>query len=199
MSIQQLVILSISLMISACGQFSDNTKVENSQKIIRSGNNDIWKNNKKTCRSLYIAKQFSENYVPDTSTEKGFDRMSTFPDSIISAFKSLRTDRKNQEKYLTLLYLKIYRGHLQCCHQSYELRKNTSKGIDSIADPLLYEFNLITKAYKSSNPIEIVGSSIAFFWVEKNKRLLSYDKIKREYDIIQTFHANIEMGVYWEN
>src|SRR5690606_14399277 len=120
------------------------------------------------------ARQFAENFVPDTTMQSGMRKMNNFPDSVVKAFKAIRADRQNQEKYLTLVYLKIYRGHLQCCHQSYELRaKPNSIGIDSIADPLLFEYNLITKQFDDNKRIEMITSGIADTWVEKNKNLLS--------------------------
>ena len=199
MTVQQIKILTISIVISACGQSSVDSKKENVKDSKQIDSVVVSQGNSQTIDNLNIARQFSENFTPDTTTENGFDKMFTFPDSVVTAFKSLRLDRPNQEKYLTLLYLKIYRGHLQCCHQSYELRKNPSKGIDSITDPLLYEYNLIIKLFDSNKSIEMVGSGIAHNWVEKNKGLLSYDKIKREYKIIKTIQTNIEKGVYWKD
>ncbi len=147
--------------------------------------------------NLRLVKNFAEGFVPDT-TSLVMDRVHHFPDSVVAAFKSLRADRSNMEKYLTLLYLKIYRGHLQCCHQSYELRKNVSGGIDSLSDPLLYEYNFITRFYNSNKPIEMIGSGLADVWVEHNRRLLKDPQIKKEYDIIKTIQNNMEKGDYWK-
>ena len=151
--------------------------------------------------NLKIARQFAEDFIPDTTMKDGFKKMNNFPDSVVKAFKAIRSDRPNQEKYLTLLYLKILRGHLQCCHQTYELRKTSktmwnTKGIDSVADPLLYEYNFTIKMFDNNRRYEFIASSLAETWLEKNKQLLKYDKIKAEYKIIRTIETNIEKGIY---
>ncbi len=183
------------MIIFACGQSSiDNKKAVNSKVVsadtaIASISHQV---------NLKIVRQFAENFVPDTTMQSGMKKMNNFPDSVVKAFKAIRADRQNQEKYLTLIYLKIYRGHLQCCHQSYELRtKTNSMGIDSIADPLLFEYNLIIKQFDKDKRIEMINSSMADSWVEKNKYLLSDDQIKKEYRLIKSIQKNIENGICW--
>ncbi len=141
--------------LSSCGQNSIENKkaartVELTSDITIDSNETIHPQN-----NLNIVKQFVEEFLPDTIIQNGMRKMNTFPDSVVKAFKALRLNRQKQEKYLTLLYLKIYRGHLQCCYQSFELRKKPNIiGIDSIADPLLFEYNLITKQFNSKSRIE---------------------------------------------
>ncbi len=199
MIIDKIKILAISTIISACGYFSvDNRKCE----TMDTTHTDSWEafqESSQTIDNLSRVRQFAENFTSDTTEQSRFNKTFTFPDSVVMAFKSLRSDSINQEKYLTLLYLKIYRRHLQCCHQSYELRENSAGGIDSIADPLLYEYNRITNFFDSNKSIERIGSGFAEAWVEKNKRLLSYDKIKQEYKTIKTIQHNIEKGDYWKD
>jgi hypothetical protein len=114
--------------------------------------------------------------------------MNTLPDSVIVAFKNIRMEPDSQEKYLSLLYLKIYRGHLQCCRRGFELRFNFNvNGIDSISDPLLYEYNLLTKQFDATKRIEMITSGIAEIWVEKNNRLLNDDQILQEIKLIRAF------------
>ena len=87
---------------------------------------------------------------------------------------------------------------MQCCHQSYELRvKPFVLGIDSIADPLVFEFNLITKQFDNNKRIEMITSGLAHSWVESNKRLLKYDLIKKEYKTIKEIEENITKRKYW--
>ena len=197
MSLQQLIILLVYLILSACKHSTLDNKNETLDVYLKDGKIDTIANSN-TTDNLKIAKQFAETFVPDTTIQSGFNKSFTFPDSVVTAFKFLRSDKPNQEKYLTLLYLKIYRGQLQCCHQSFELRRNLTKGIDSILDPLLFEFNNITKFYNSNERIEMIGSGIGVVWVEKNNYLLSYDKIAQEYDTIKLIETNIEKGSYWK-
>ena len=132
---------------------------------------------------LNRAKRFAEKYKPISNSELGIALLTNVPDSIVYSFKQLRIHGNNEYvKYLTLILVKVYRTHLKCCHQGYELRNNThGKGIDSIADPLLYEFNLISKIYDNINRIEFINSAIGHTWLEENKQLLEYDKLKKEY------------------
>lgn len=199
MTRQLLIITTCFFIISACRQNSiDRKKTESSNAVI-ADTSLAFNHNISPQDNLEIARQFAENFLPDTTIQNGIKKMNTFPDSVVKAFKAIRIDRQNQEKYLTLLYLKIYRGHLQCCHQSYELRvKPNSIGIDSIADPLLFQYNLIIKQFDNNKSIEMITSNIADTWVEKNKNLLTYDQIKKEYKIIKTFQKNIEKGIYWK-
>jgi hypothetical protein len=151
-------------------------------------------------KNLSIAKQFVEEFLPDTTTENGFNKMCHFPDSIVSVFKAIRLDKQNCEKYLTLLFLKIYRGHLLCCHQSYDIRCNSDCiGIDKIRDPLLYEYNLITYRFNVFKRYEFISSGFVVDWVNKQNYLLNYEPIKLELSKIHTIEKNIENGVYWKN
>lgn len=149
---------------------------------------------------LSRAKRFAENYRPISSSESGIALLNNIPDSIVYSFKQLRLHgRSEYEKYLTLIFLKIYRTHLQCCHQGFELRNSIKKGnIDSLTDPLLYEFNLISNFFDNSNTIEFINSGISINWLEKNKKFLEYDEIKKEYEIFLKIYKDIDKGIYKE-
>jgi hypothetical protein len=93
--------------------------------------------------NLQVARNFAEKFQLDSFQYEGVGRLGQVPDSVVYAFKTLRqTDSLSHKRYLGVIFLKIYLDHLRCCHQSYELRNNYSFApIDSITDPLLYEFN----------------------------------------------------------
>ena len=139
---------------------------------------------------LNRVKIFAENFTPKSNSGAS---LSEAPDSIAYSFKQLRIHGNNEYiKYLVLILVKVYRTHLKCCHQGYELRKNAYyMGIDSIADPLLYEFNLISKTYDRAKPIEFVHSGIGQTWLDENKYLLEYDTLKREDKEIEKIGAGI--------
>ncbi len=171
----------VILFLSSCGLNSENVKNDNVKDTVSKQG------------YLKIAQQFSETFVMDTILNNAMKQIHNFPDSIITAFKAIRFNKEEQEKYLTLLYLKIYTGHLICCHQSYELRKNPNAiGIDSLADPLLYEYNLITHQFNQNKRIEFVSSALAYSWIEKNNYLLSYEPIKKEYNKLKRIEKGIE-------
>jgi hypothetical protein len=146
-------------------------------------------------------RQFAENYEPKNDSNQFAANLPSVPDKIKNSFPTLRQKNKKElEQYLTLIFLKIYRSHMECCHQSYELR--TSKAthmIDSIGDPLIYEYNLIIKKYNPNTLIEFVPSNIGYDWTKKNPSLLKYNAIKKEYDIIKQIETNIDKGIYWDN
>lgn len=135
---------------------------------------------------LNRSKGFAEDYKPVSNTELGIALLTDIPDSIAYSFRQLRLNGNNEYvKYLTLILVKLYRTHLKCCHQGYEIRNKPRKGIDSIADPLLYEFNLISKTFDNNKPIEFINSGIGHSWLEENKQLLKYDRLKKEYEEIE--------------
>ena len=141
-----------------------------------------------------IVKTFVENFQPD-STLNGFHKMHNFTGQFVYSLKQLRKEKSpNSEKYLTLLYLKIYRGHLKCCHQSYELRKLIPQkiAIDSISDPVLFEYNLITKQINNSKNQEFISSGIAESWLQKNNKLLIYSEISKEISLIKKISSEIK-------
>ena len=191
-----LKIALIFIMFIGCREISSDKKAKK-VNLVTSDSSIVIKENISHQDNLEIARQFAVDFLPDTTMQGGMKKMNNFPDSVVKAFKAIRLDRHNQEKYLTLLYLKIYRGHLQCCHQSYEIRvKPYVVGIDSIADPLVFEFNLITKQFDNNKRIEMITSGLAHSWVESNKRLLKYDLIKKEYKTIKEIEENITKRKY---
>lgn len=136
-------------------------------------------------------------YNPSSSDSQRIANLKNVPDSVISAFKHLRTSHQQaQEKYLVLIFLKLYKSHLECCNQSYDLRNKFSNSIDTLTDPLLYEYILSTKQKDLSKHIEFISSGIAHTWVEQNKGLLSYDKIAIEFQRIEKEHIRISKGVF---
>jgi hypothetical protein len=161
----------------------------------------IWINSFGQDNNLNALKQFAESYKPYTDSKQIAANLPNVPDKIKSSFPSLRkTNKKELEQYLTLIFLKLYRSHLECCHQSYEIRNSiTNYKIDSLKDPLIYEYNLTTKNYKPNALIEFISSDIGYTWTKKNPSLLKYYPIKKEYDIIEQIEKNIDNGIFWEN
>ena len=133
-----------------------------------------------------IFKKYVSEFVPDTSIEDGMTKYE-IPDSVVKSLKELRIDPEIQLNYLSIYFLKVYRGHLICCHQGYELRNYfdlKNLGIDSINDPFLYEFNEITNVITKNKPVEFINSNLAYEYVSKHKNLLENKEIKNEYRLI---------------
>ncbi len=103
------------------------------------------------------------------------------------------TNKKECEQYLTLILLKLYAAHLECCHQSYDLREKALK-IDTLSNPILYYFVEVTKFSVSK---EFVSSSIGYDWVAINPSLLKYKPIKKECKRIEKISEDIHRGKFW--
>ncbi len=135
--------------------------------------------------NLQVAKCFAENYEPH---KDGIAKLVEVPAHVVEAFTHLKAeDRSACEKYLALIFIKLYRAHLECCNQSYELRTRSSKrfDIDRAADPLLFEFNSITKMYDMDKPIEFISSAMAYDWVKAHTYLRNDPAIKKEYVVVK--------------
>lgn len=184
-----LICLGAILLIASCKSETRDKKTTNSnkEKIDTVSNKFEILSNDSLSVLLKRAKKFAEEYNPISNSELGIALLTNVPDSIVYSFKQLRV-RGNKEhvKYLVLVLVKVYRTHLKCCHQGYELRnKPYSLGIDSISDPLLYEFNKVSKIFDPVNRIEFINSGFWQTWLENNKHLLEYDKLRKEYQEVE--------------
>lgn len=133
-----------------------------------------------------IFRRFVLEFVPDTSIDDGMTRYE-IPESVVNSLKQMRNEPRNQLNYLAIYFLKIYRGHITCCHQGYELRNYfdlKSIPIDSINDPFLFEFNRLTNVFPKSESIEFINSGLVYEYISKNRNLLKNKEVKREYDLV---------------
>lgn len=126
-----------------------------------------------------VLRTFAENYSP--SKEKG-EIYPSLPNIDSSVRKAIYSLDKASEKYLTLILLKLYHSQLKCCNQSYELRKNNAFQIDSLRDPLIYEFVKITNLYPLNTSREmLIHSGIGYEWVKKHPEILKYKPVGEAY------------------
>lgn len=150
--------------------------------------------------NLKIVRNFAERYTPSVESNNGVPVFGYIKNEVINAFNELRgTNKVELEKYLTLIFIKLYRAHLQCCHQSYELRISDKPYIDQTQDPLLYEFNLLTNMYKQNEIIPFISSRMSYDYVKTHSYLLEYNKIKTEIKKIDRLLHKINKGVYWKD
>ena len=146
--------------------------------------------------SLEIFKIFALDYFP--KHELGAKLPET-PNTVLQAIDVVKVSHpKEYEKYLVLIFMKLYGAHMECCHQSYEVRKQTLGGLDRKKDPLVYEFNGLTKYFPEEKPIELFSSHLAHEYVLANKHLLNFPPIKEQFEAIEQVHKNIDEGVYWK-
>lgn len=148
---------------------------------------------------LELFKDFALDFSPTRKPNSGVAMLPETPDTVLRAIRIIKTSQpKEFEKYLTLIFVKLYSAHLECCHQSYEIRRQPTGGLDKEKDPLVYEFNELTKMFPKDKRIEMISSAIGYEYVKSHKYLLDFEPIERHIEIIEQVHKNIEEGVYWK-
>ena len=137
--------------------------------------------------------KFAEDYTPRNTHNVGPDKVPKITDKIraIIYTRDSSTILEN-EKYITLILLKLYRSHLECCNQSYELREINK--LDSLDTPIIYAFLRYTNLYDLRKPIKFIPSSISYEWIKRKPILLDYEPIKNETVRIEELQNKIERG-----
>jgi len=141
--------------------------------------------------------EFSLNFSP-----KGASALDSIPENIIKEFKELRTIDKNaHEKYVTLIFTKLYTEHLQCCHQSYIIEYFPAEKSEYEFDKLtmVNEFAFMSNYLDKEQLPEIWTSGIIVKWLAENQRLLKYEPIGKYDQQIKTISKKIVNGDYWDN
>src|SRR5574337_332517 len=192
------IIVASSLFLVSCGERNNSNKDSRTLSAVDTSNHSVTQDLYSTQNNLQVVKNFANDFQPDSFPYKGIGELGKIPDSVIYAFKALRhSDSVSQKRYLTVIFLKLYLDHLRCCHQSYEVRKKLNNSIDSVTDPLVYEYNLATRLFDTNKPIEFISSGIADTYVEENRYLAEYPEIKELLNKIKPVKDSIEKHLYW--
>lgn len=141
--------------------------------------------------------EFALNYSP-----KGASALDSIPENIIKGFRELRTIDKNaHEKYVTLIFTKLYAEHLQCCHQSYIIEYFPANKSEYDFDKLtmVNEFAFMSSYLDNEKLPEIWTSGIIEKWLTENPELLEFEPIGKYNQYIKTFSEKIKNGDYWNN
>jgi hypothetical protein len=141
--------------------------------------------------------EFALNYSP-----KGASALDSIPENIIKGFRELRTIDKNaHEKYVTLIFTKLYAEHLQCCHQSYIIENFPADKSDYDFDKLtmVNEFAFMSNYLDDEKLPEIWTSGIIEKWLAENPELLEFEPIGKYNQFIKTVSEKIKNGDYWDN
>lgn len=185
-----------SILFLACGQTDNRNENHSYQDSIRA-DSEIAKQAPDTIdtnESLEIFRDFSLNYSPS-----GFSFLPEASDTVLKAMNRLKVEQPDEfEKYLSLIFVKLYSAHLTCCHQSYEVRKQPPSGLDKERDPFVYEFNQLAKTFPEGKRIEFISSHLGYDYVKANPHLLAFKPIKEQVEIIEQINQNIKKGVYWK-
>ncbi len=203
---KQPLLYLIPILLFACGKSNnqDEKRLTNTigaeVKMAISGSDTL--NIKKeeiepdSLKSIQMFRVFSESYSPTRKPNSGVATLPETPDTVLQALEVMKkSEPKEFEKYLTLIFIKLYSAHLECCHQSYEIRKLPLGNLDKNREPLIYEFNILANKYIEGNPIEFISSSIGYDYVKSNPHLLGFEPIKKHIEIIEQVHKKIEQGM----
>lgn len=132
-----------------------------------------------------VAIEFSPQKNKDSNIPKiGYDTLKW--DTLI--YNSFHQDSLKTNQFLTLILLKLYNSHINCCNQAYSL---------SLKNPVVDQFLRINGFYKSklvkslpnSLRSDLVWSSLVYDWLKgdvgflnKNyKDVIEFPEIKKEF------------------
>ena len=137
-------------------------------------------------------KAFALAYEP-TPVEGKRVTLETIPTSISDEFRALRKNNQKYEEHLVLIFAKVLRYHLDCCHQSYELRIKNTQSITS-EDPLVFELMTLTDRYTIDTPVELLTSAVVLEILAEKPELLNYEPLRKEFQKISEIRKKIEEG-----
>ena len=151
--------------------------------------------NKKQEDSREVVKIFAEQYAPHKS-----ENLNTIPKDMVIAFSELRkTDKEAHTKYLTLVFAKLYAEHLRCCHQGYIIAERHNNDFDKKNTSMVNEFTHMTNYINYDNLPEFWSSGIIEKWLNENPKLLEFEPIEKQKQIIDSISNKIANGDYWNN
>lgn len=113
----------------------------------------------------------------------------------MKAFVQLKTiDKVSHEKYLTLIFTKLYAEHLQCCNQSYIIAHFSNNQFNFDKPSMVNEFAQMSGYLDKDNLPEIWTSGIVEKWLSENPRLLKYEPIGKYNQFIKAIQKRISKG-----
>jgi len=193
-SLNKIFFLPILFLLISCNQKQKKIDTWN-ERVAEFEETKKFESEIKTQDFKKIVAEFSEQYAPKRSAN--FD---SIPIDIIKAFKKLRTIDKNEhEKYVTLIFTKLYAEHLQCCHQGYIIASRFKNDFDKDKISMVNEFAFMSNYVNYEKLPEAWSSGIIEKWLNENPRLLKYEPIGKYNQQIKTIAKKIENGDYWEN
>lgn len=138
-----------------------------------------------------VLKKYAINYTPKNEINQPPDTLPIPSKEVRGSIILLDSKNKNFVKlYTCLIILKIYYAHLQCCNQSYELRKYPKN--DTTNNIILYYCLKNTGFYDYNENPEFIPSSFVYDRI-KEKKLFSGSKIiTKEVKFIDELLSEIE-------
>ncbi len=142
---------------------------------------------------IKLLRDYADNYNPISTLTRDTINVAMPPlmDTLLSRtinYIWLR-DSSEVEKFIAVILLKLYKSHLVCCKQSYDIRPNGA--YSKMSNPIFYYFTRLAGLCDLSKGDMIdyincgpITSNIIFDYVSDNKRLLKYKPILKEYNQI---------------
>lgn len=121
---------------------------------------------------LETVKKYAESYEPKSTKNQAIPSPPYPNEKVMKAINALSSNQSREhERYIILIFLRIYRFHLEHFQQSYDL-------VDIPENSLTNEFYRLIGV--DPHKEEMTLSSLAPNWVRGNPKLLEYDLIKKE-------------------
>ncbi len=191
MNLNKVLFLPILLLLIGCNQ---------KQKQIDTWNERVaefeeTKTSESEFKSQNLKKnvaEFSKQYAPNRS-----ESLDSIPIDIIKEFEKLRTIDKNaHEKYVTLIFTKLYAEHLRCCHQGYIIASRFKNDFDKDKVSMVNEFAFISNYVNYEKLPEAWSSGIFEKWLTENPKLLEFEPIGKYKQMIDSISNKIANGDY---
>jgi len=123
-----------------------------------------------------VIKKFAESYEPKFTKQAVIPSPPEPNEEVVQAIANLKNSKTREyEKYIVLIYLRLYRFHIENFKQSYELGRDNS---------LTKEFFRIIQSHDYQKA-EFMPSYLAQNYVQENSELLKYNLIEKEMNRIE--------------
>ncbi len=120
---------------------------------------------------VYIFRDYAESYEPKSTKRQAIPYPPALEGKVSQAISNLANSQSREhEKYVVLVFLRLYRFHIENFKQSYELGRD---------NPLTKEFFRLA-GEDNYQKAEFMPSYLASNYVEKNPELLKYPLIEKE-------------------
>lgn len=142
---------------------------------------------------LDVVKQYAESYSPEVKDGKMTSLLiEKPPKNVEEAIAKLAKEKvKEHEKYMFLIFLKLYDAHLTYTHQAHDLRPDEEIPYKIPANALVREFCRLQNVYVTYS--ESIPSSMAYDNLEDKKSLMDdYQPLTDEYNKVQQDLKNPE-------
>lgn len=143
-----------------------------------------------------VFEQYALNYKPMQTVNSANIALPQINDTLKFAIDSLfKIDTSNLRRWTALILIKQFFHHLECCHQSYELRNGYDENgkLDKATNPVLFAFlNLTNQMEIGSSKNEFLSSGFIYDYLVVHTELANNKYIKPYFDRVNKIERNAE-------